>query len=287
MNKVLFAVLLTIAIAANVHAAQSSITDAEGSACMGEDKSRKQTEEAALADAKKKAVEYTATYLKSEANIKNFVLEKDLVSAYANATVKIIQELEKSWYKDAALGDCYRIRIKAEVVPDVMAMKKLSENPDVMDDPSAPLKVKAWTEKKEYRKGEKVKIYIKGNKPFYARVLYKDASGEILQLLPNPYRSENYFNGGTIYEIPTGSDKFDLEVSPPFGEENVIIFASVSPLGDIGVESQGAMYQVKTRAEDIGLQTRGIKLMEKTENKTPPAKTAEFFEDTVTIKTGK
>lgn len=267
-----------------LYAAQSTITEADGNACMGDDKSRKQTEQAALIDAKKRAVEFASTYIKSETQVKNFALEKDLLSSYANAEVKIVQELEKVWYKDASSGDCYKIKIKAEIVPDVKAMEALSKNTQLSDDPSAPLMVKAWTDKKEYQAGEKIKVYIKGNKPFYARVLYKEAGGELLQLLPNPYRTENYFNGGVMYEIPAGNDKFDLEVSPPFGEENVIVYASTSPLGEIGVETRGGVYQVKTKARDIGVQSRGVTLAGKSDAKSGGA--SEFFEDNVVVKTG-
>lgn len=267
-----------------LYAAQSTITEADGNACMGDDKSRKQTEQAALIDAKKRAVEFASTYIKSETQVKNFALEKDLLSSYANAEVKIVQELEKVWYKDASSGDCYKIKIKAEIVPDVKAMEALSKNTQLSDDPSAPLMVKAWTDKKEYQAGEKIKVYIKGNKPFYARVLYKEAGGELLQLLPNPYRTENYFNGGVMYEIPAGNDKFDLEVSPPFGEENVIVYASTSPLGEIGVQTRGGVYQVKTKARDIGVQSRGVTLTGKSDAKSGGA--SEFFEDNVVVKTG-
>ncbi|MEK6699666.1 MAG: DUF4384 domain-containing protein [Nitrospirota bacterium] len=280
-------VLMFLVLFTPAYAAQSTITEADGNACMGDDKSRKQTEQAALADAKKRAVEFASTYIKSETHVKNFELEKDLLSAYANAEVKIIQELDKSWYKDPSSGDCCKIKIKAEIIPDVKAMETLSRDTRFSDDPSAPLKVKAWTDKKEYKTGEKIKVYIRGNKPFYARVLYKDASGETLQLLPNPYRAENYFNGGSVYEIPAGNDKFDLEVSPPFGEENVIVYASSSPLGEISTEAQGGVYQVKTQTRDIGMKTRGIKLAEKTDSKNASAAASEFFEDKVVVKTGR
>src|SRR3990172_2991058 len=242
MKKTFLVLLIFIGISSPLYAVQSTIADVEGYACMGDDKSRKQTEQAALTDAKKRAVEFTSTYLKSETKVKDFVVEKDLLAAYAQAEVKIIQELEKIWYKDSASGDCYKIKIKAEVVPDVKAMETLAKNTAFADNPVAPLAVKAWTDKKTYRSGEKIRIYIKGNKPFYARVLYRDAGGETIQLLPNPFRMDNYFNSGAVYEIPTGNDRFELDVSPPFGEENVIVFASTTPLGEIGVESLGAVY---------------------------------------------
>jgi hypothetical protein len=287
MKKILFTILMGLAVASPLNAVQSSITDSEGNACMGDDKSRKQTEEAALADAKKKAVEYASTYLKIETNVKNFVLEKDLVSAYANASVKIIQELEKSWYKDPSSGDCYKMRIKAEVIPDEKAMAGLAKSTSAPDDPSAPLSITIWTDKKEYKRSEKIKVYIKGNKPFYARVTYKDASGEFIQLLPNPYRKNNYFHGGTIYELPSGDDKFELEVSPPFGEEDIVVYASTSPLGEISTETRGGVYQVKTHANDIGVKTRGVTLVQKTEGNSLLPATSEFFEYKVLVKTGK
>lgn len=280
--------LLSLCLASNLYASQSTITEAEGYSCMGVDKSRKQTEQDALTDAKKKAVEFASTYIKSETEVKNFVLEKDLLSAYANAEVKIIQELSKEWYKDPSSGDCLKLRIKAEVVPDTAAIQKMvAQNQAIVDDPSAPLTVKAWTDKKEYKAGEKIKVYIKGNKPFYARVLYKDATGQFVQILPNPYRTESYFNGGTMYEIPSGNDKFDLEVSPPFGEENVVVYASTAPLGEIGVKTQGGLYTVRTEAKDIGMKTRGIKIAQKEEGNAVPQKAAEFFEDAVKVATGK
>ncbi len=288
-SRILLAALIFVVLTSPASAAQSTITDADGSACMGDDRSRKQTEQAALTDAKKRAVEFASTYIKSETEVKNFVVEKDLLAAYAHAEVKIIQELEKSWYKDASSGDCYKVKIKAEIIPEVKAMEALAKNSQFADDPSAPLKVKAWTDKKAYRTGEKIKVFVKGNKPFYARVLYKDAGGVTLQLLPNPYRTDNYFNGGVIYEIPAGNDRFELEVNPPFGEESIVVYASSTPLGEIGLEEKNGVYQVKTQSGDIGMKTRGVKLIEKTDSKTtdPPATASEFFEDNVIVKTGK
>lgn len=43
----------------------------------------------------------------------------------------------------------------------------------------------------------------------------------MIQILLNLHRTQNYFNGGTVYEIPSGGDGFELEVSPPLGEENI------------------------------------------------------------------
>lgn len=102
-------------------------------------------------------------------------------------------------------------------------------------------------------------------------------------MLPNPYRKDNYFNGGVIYEIPSGNDRFDLEVEPPFGEERIAVYASSSPLGDIDVEAIGGVYQVKTAAADIPEKTRSVKISERPAgNKTA---VSEFLEETTIVRT--
>jgi hypothetical protein len=88
-----------------------------------------------------------------------------------------------------------------------------------------------------------------------------------------------------IYEIPSGNDRFELEVSPPFGEESISLYASTSPLGDINLSKGGAVYQVITKESDIGIKTRGIKLKERIEGGRSQA--SEFFEEQMTVRTGR
>ncbi len=283
MKRLFLPVLLGFFMISHLHAAQSTIVEADGFACMGYDKSRKQTEEEALTNAKRMAVEHTATYIKSETRVKDSRLEKDLIEAYTNATVKLIEEVNREWYKDATLGDCFRLRVKAEVIPDRQSMEKIAQGQNAAGDPSAPLRVQVWTDKREYKEKDKIRIYIRGNKPFFARVLFKGVKGDLLQLLPNPYRTDHYFNGGMIYEIPAGNDRFDLEVTPPLGEEGIIVYAGTNPLGDIDLKSSGAVYEVKTQAKDIGSKSRTVKVKLKEGGSGSGA--SEFFEGMVTIRT--
>jgi hypothetical protein len=283
MLRVIFTVILCLLVySTDLYAIQSTIREAQGYSCAGEDKSRKQTEQDALAEAKRLAVENNLSYIKSETKVENFQIEKDIVQAYSNATVRVIEVKERGWYKDERSGDCYKIKFTAEIVPDEKAMNELASKKEFADDPTLPLTVKIWTEKSEYKGKEKIKIFLKGNKPFFARVIYKNVEGELLQLLPNPYRIDNYFNGGVIYEIPSGKDRFDLEVTPPFGEESIIVYASSTELGKINVKPAGAVYKIKTRADDVGVRTRGVQLKEKTEGDNPAEA---FYEGKVTVKT--
>ncbi len=283
MTKIFISAILSLFIMSNLYAAQSTIIESEGYACMGEDKSMKGTEAAAMTDAKDKAAKNAATYIKGETKVKDSQLVKDIIEAYNNATVVVDKELEKGWYTDPSLGKCYKVKIKANVIPDENAMKRVSET--TIEDPSAPLTVKVWTDKKEYKEGDKIKIYMRGNKPFYAKVIYKETTGNLIQILPNPYRKDNYFNGGVIYEIPSGNDKFELEVNPPFGEESIMFHTSVSQLGDLDLKEKGGVYQVKTKPKDIGIKTRSVKVKEVTEGK--PQQASDYSEGEVVVKTAK
>jgi hypothetical protein len=98
------------------------ITVAEGSACMGDDKSRKQTEEIARKEAKRRAAEQALSHVRSESVVRDMALEKDLISAFTQAKVRVLDEMESKWDREG----CYRYRIRAEVRPDPKAMERMT-----------------------------------------------------------------------------------------------------------------------------------------------------------------
>jgi len=96
----------------------------------------------------------------------------------------------------------------------------------------------------------------------------------------------NYFNGGTIYEIPAGQDRFELEVTPPFGKENIVLYASTKPLGELETTPASGVFEVKTKPAEIGLVTRGVKI-KATSADDPKTQTAEFAEATADLVTSR
>ena len=275
--------LFIFLIATVIFAAQSVIVEATGSASMGDTKSKKETADEAKANAIRNASENAGTYISSETKVRDYVMESDLVDAYSKADVKILDE-KGEWFKDESLGDSYRLTITAEVTP-----KEFKEKPGkngMSDDPNAPLSVKLWTDKNktDYKEGEKISLFMKGNKPYFARVVYVQNDGTQVQILPNPYRKDNYFEGGTVYTLPSGKDKYELTVSPPFGEEKIIVYASTAELGEVSVENANAVYVVNDKPEDTGVKTRGVKITKKDKGSN---KAAEFFESEVGIRTSK
>jgi uncharacterized protein DUF4384 len=283
MQLIIISIFLFLLSATPILASQSIILDTDGYACMGDDKSRKQTEDVAFKDAKRKASESATTYIQAETHLKDAMLEKDILSAYTNSQVKVIQEFLKEWYQEGSLGDCYRVKLKVEVIPDEQSMKKAAKKKtdELLDDPAAPLSVKVWSDKVKYVRGEKIRVFVKGNRPFYGRVVYQDASGSLIQILPNPYRQNSYFNGGTVYEIPSDEDRFDLEVDSPFGAERLTLYASTSPVGDVNMTANGGVYSVQVKSAELATGTRGVKFVSKGSS---PA-VAEFAESSQEIAT--
>lgn len=273
---------MALTVSSPLWADQSSITEADGQSCLGDDKSRKQTQDVALQDAKRLAIEYAGSYLESETVVENFQLKSDLIKAFKSAEVKVIEILEESWVE----GDCFTIRIKAEVIPSKAVMQTVDTSL-MLGDPRAPLTVKITTDKDNYETGDNMRIYLQGNKPFYARLIYVDADRNNIQILPNQHRSDNYFAGVTIFEVPERKDQFVMKVGSPYGKESLTLYASTAPLGALSVTAANAdVYLVQDAAPEIARRTRGISLTKATTQDAKQAKAvAEFSEATVQITT--
>ena len=273
-RSLLFACLLFPLAPLAALAGVSTLVEETGVACRVEGnaptKSRAQTESDARTDAKRIAAERVATRIKSETRYDTVEVNNEgqskaynigtvLRSAYANAEVKELATLGAgSW---DAQGECFSITLRVEVIPQPEALETLGSA--MQEDPTLPLNVRLWTDRSTageraiYRQGEFVRLYLRGNKPYYARVIYQFADGQSLQILPNGYRKPHHFQGGTTYVIPTEEDDFNFEVGAPFGAERVVVYASERPLGDVSMQPAGAMYRVEGRMES---RMRDVKL---------------------------
>ncbi len=248
------------------HAGESVIVEETGSACINDktqQNSKQETEQQARAEAKRLAAERVATRIRSETRYDTVEVRNEgkaqaykvasvLVSAYAQAQVRILSESHATWYRDATLGECFKVKLRAEVIPDSNTLAQVGAA--MLDDPTLPLNVRLYSDRSKdggiarYRNNEKMQFYLRGNKPFYARILYHMADGSQLQLLPNAYRPNHYFQGGVTYLLPNEEDDFSLVVSAPFGAERIVVYASERPLDAIRVEPAGAVYRVAAQA---------------------------------------
>lgn len=256
---------------------RSSIQTADGYAYLSEDMTISQTRAAAFANAKRQALESARTYIQSKTRVKNFQLEYDLVMSDAAGTVTILEQKDHGVENNVR----YHVWIKAEVMYDLKPKAPEAYKETLMEK-EAPLTVKVWTDKKSYRRGDSIEIFVEGNRDFFARIVNIRSDGKIIQLLPNDYRPMNFFEGGKVYRIPDTADKFDLKVSPPFGDENVVVYASEAPLGDVSMDAIGqGLHQYQGQRRGLAFQTRGIKMVSTSRGTTG----AEFYEATWTLTT--
>ena len=296
----IIAVLLLV-LAMNAHAKQfrgvsvvpdeekrSSIHEVDGYAYLSEKMTLEQVRNLAVTTAKRQAVERAKTYIESKTTIENFEVIQDQIKGKSQGTVTVLE------MKDLGVEDNtrYHVWIKAEVEYGIKpsGMEAGENLPDDLSaihlDPHAPLTVRVWTSKKEYREGDHITVYMQGNRDFYARIVDITSSGDIIQILPNDYRQQDRFEAGRIYEIPGKGDRFDLKVTPPFGEDRIVVYASEVPLGNVAMSSAGSgLGAFGGTRESLGIRTRGISVTA-AEGNGPSHSGAAFYESTWKLRTG-
>lgn len=293
---------------------RSTIQAVDGYSYLSEDKTISELRTAALNNAKQQALSNATTYIKSRTEVENFVLKSDEVLINAEGTVKILEKMDNGiqnnsryhiWIKaevEYLLGDGGLIDGRAESEPVtsevIVSTTKDSAPPKIapkkthqkkLPSATAPLTVKIWSPKSDYKDGEKIEIYLKGNRDFYARIVDINDMGEIVQLLPNDFRTSSFFKAGKTYKIPDGEDQFDLTVSPPYGKDKIVVYASEVPLGEVAMNSIGmGLNAFQGDSSSLAVRTRGISVTSKKKKKTSQAPAiAEFYEASYEINTGR
>jgi hypothetical protein len=233
---------------------RSAIQTVDGYAYLSENMTLAQTRTAAFANAKRQALEAARTYIQSKTKVKNLEVEYDLIWSDAEGSVTVLEQKDHGVEENSR----YHIWIKAEVMYDLR-----SKQPEPLQEPimnkDAPLTVKVWTDKKHYNTGDCITIFVQGNRDFYARIVDITTGGDIIQLLPNDFRAVNFFKSGIVYKIPDKGDHFNLNVTPPYGEDRIVVYASEVPLGEISMDSIGqGLKRYRGTVEALSTQIRGI-----------------------------
>jgi hypothetical protein len=235
----------------------------------------KQIHRKLLSKARERILEGAKKYLDSRTKIAGSNLEYKIIK---NKTGHFVTVLSVENYDVDDKGR-YHARMQGEVE---YRLEGLTYGDDrlrtVLMKPAAPLTVDVWTDKREYGEGERVKIFFKGNKDFYGKIVKVGVEGKVLQLLPNNYRQISFFKRGKTYTIPDEGDRFNLEVQSPFGEERIIVYASDLPLSLRNMKMvEGGIYTYRGKETSLGKSVRkSISI--------PENGTAEFCESVWKIK---
>jgi len=300
---------------------RSAIVEVTGYSFFSEDMSIKDIRRDAMKNAKREALERGDAYIHSITQVKNMVLEYDLIEIESEGLIRILDSKDLGFTDDNRYAYWIRAELKyvlklpdgtqvlllddepvktmshadseedtsapekeaekeakktdqpaalTEQPPDTATVLEASESqqessaedsvsPLIGSNPAAPLPVTLWTDKTAYHEGEEVKIFLKGNKDFYGRIVYIDVSNKLIQLLPNLYRESNLFKGNKIYNFPGEGDKFNLKIRPPLGREKIVVYASTSPLGDIQVKPlQNDLLAIQQTEEETSVLSRSI-----------------------------
>ena len=260
---------------------RSNIVEVDGYAQLSEEKSIRDVRQEAFANARRQALENAETHIKSQTRVENYQLQYDLIESGAEGVVKVLEQ------KDLGIenNSRYHVWIKAEVTYILRPPTEPSQQKVLMS-PEAPLTVKVWTDKKTYSDGEYITIHMEGNRDFYARIINIGSNGKVIQLLPNGYRQTNYFRGGQRYQIPGAGDRFSLKVTPPYGQERIVVYASETPMGDIPMKSLGAgLQEYQGSNDDLAFRVRSIQPVARPAGDVTPGGT-EFYEASWTVDTG-
>ncbi len=132
------------------------------------------------------------------------------------------------------------------------------------------INIKLWTSKKEFNEGDIVKFYVKTDQDCYLSLIHVNASGEVSVLFPNYYDPTNFVEGGKVYSVPSENADFQIEASPPFGQEIIRAVASKTPLKDISSLESGAQAKKTDESnpfgdfiDDAAVFTRGLSVAAK------------------------
>ena len=233
---------------------RSNIVEVDGYAQLSEEKSIRDIRQEAFATARRQALENAQTHIQSQTRVENYQIQYDLIESGAEGVVKVLEQ------KDLGIenNSRYHVWIRAEVTYVLRPAAEPAKLKALMS-PEAPLTVKIWTAEKNYHDGEYITIYMEGNRDFYARIVNISSNGKVIQLLPNGYRQTIHFQGGKRYQIPGPGDRFELKVTPPYGQERIVVYASETPMGDIPMKSLGGgLKEYQGSNDDLAFRVRSI-----------------------------
>jgi len=154
---------------------------------------------------------------------KNAIFEEDLA---------LLDRLKKQESAVRAFG---HLENYEEALDHLIALKPNETN----------LKVKIWTDKKEYKVGEKITFFIKAEKPCYLILFDVRPDGEAKIIFPNADSKDNFIKDGEIYRVPVKSSGIEFRVQGPAGLERLKALVSSQPGIPLDLDLRDRFYSIE------------------------------------------
>lgn len=107
-------------------------------------------------------------------------------------------------------------------------------------------------DEQEFHQGDELTFLVNLNRAAYLTIIFQDASGKLMQILPNKNRQAHLFESGMYFLVPDDQDPFHYRVAPPYGKEVVHVFASAQPLPEFSGKVLGnGLRQLSGSYEDL------------------------------------
>lgn len=130
---------------------------------------------------------------------------------------------------------------------------QLRTNASVVQSAKGPLQVSVSGKKDQYRKDDEIIFTIQGNKGFYGNLINQNATGEIIQLLPNRLKKTVYFEETRPHLFPDQKrgETFHLIVDEPYGNEKIFLFASTEEFEPLLDRYKGVFGTIKESMNSV------------------------------------
>ncbi len=101
-------------------------------------------------------------------------------------------------------------------------------NPAYAQEPK-PIEVAITThlgDQQSFTQGDRISFLLSLDQKAFVYLFYRDANANLLQLLPNQYLKNHAYEAGIFMPLPSSGQAFQFTVQAPFGDEQLIVFAS-------------------------------------------------------------
>lgn len=100
--------------------------------------------------------------------------------------------------------------------------------------------------------GDTVSFLLSLDRDAYVVLVYQNAAGQLIQLLPNKRQAQSYYKAGPFVPLPDAAAPFAFRIQAPFGREVLWVFAADVPLPPLpGRDLANGLKQLSGRIESI------------------------------------